>query len=242
MFSIISICKGRLSHLKQTLPAMLYQFNKQMQFRTDYEVIVVDYGCPDNSFSHVTKVACSRKDLSIKSIRVKDKTEKWNPGRCRNIGANQATGDWLFFIDADMILQPNVLLNVEKIIQDKNPVCIHKNIYSGVGDKNGTCLIHAKEFHEINGYNEKGIGWCYEDVDIYNRLDHYNRTVLYDENIIRITPIRHGWDLRSRFNDIKDIKQNIDTYYPSMCKEQEYVNPKGYGQGKLQIFTNQHTK
>ncbi len=37
-FSIITTCKGRLEHLKQTLPAMLAQ--------KDSEVIVVDYSCP----------------------------------------------------------------------------------------------------------------------------------------------------------------------------------------------------
>ncbi len=213
-----------------------------MQFRNDYEVIVVDYGCPENAFSYAAQISSIRKDLLIKAIKVQDKTEKWNPGRCRNIGANQAKNDWLFFIDADMILQPSVLMKVEEVIKKHHPVVIQRNLHAKSGDKNGTCVIRAKEFHEINGYNESGIGWCLEDVDLYNRLKRYRKTHFYDENMIKIQPIHHGWELRNRFNDIKDFKQNVATYYHSMCKDQNCVNPKGYGQGKLQIFSNSTLK
>lgn len=239
MLSLITICKGRLAHLKQSFPAMMYQFNRQMQFRNDYEVIVVDYGCPENAFAYVLQSSHTRKELPITAVKVQDKAEQWNPGRARNIGANQASGDWLFFVDADMILQSTVLLKVDEIIQKNHPILIQKNLNSGNGDKNGTCLIRAKEFHEVKGYNERGIGWCLEDVDIYNRLNRYNKTFYYDENIIKIHPISHGWDLRNRFNDIKDFNKNVSTYYQSMCREQNCVNPNGYGQGKLKIFSNQ---
>lgn len=238
MFSIITICKGRLEHLKQTLPSMMYQFNNQMQFRNDYELIVVDYGCPDKTFSYVIQFFQTRKDLSIKSILVKNQTEQWNPGRCRNIGANQAKGDYFFFVDADMILQPLALLQVEKIIIQKNPILIKKSNHLVNGDKMGTCIIHSKEFHEIKGYNETGIGWCFEDIDIYNRLEKYQKTYNYEESEIKITPIYHDWDLRNRFNNIKNFDQNLSTYYNSMCQEKDHVNPNGYGQGKLNIFSS----
>ena len=46
-FSIITTCKGRLDHLKQTLPAMLAQ--------ADAEVIVVDFSCPQDTAGYVER-------------------------------------------------------------------------------------------------------------------------------------------------------------------------------------------
>ena len=40
-FSIVTTCKGRLAHLKQSLPAMLAQDGA--------EVVVVDYCCPERA-------------------------------------------------------------------------------------------------------------------------------------------------------------------------------------------------
>jgi len=238
MFSIISTCKNRLSHLTQTLPSFLHQFNSSFQFRQDYEVIIVDYGCPEKTYSKVLQLNQKFKFPNLKVILVQSNTEEWNPGRARNIGANQATQSYLFFVDADMILQPSVLLTLEKIIKKINPVIIKKNIYKGTKDKNGTCVIRRKEFHEVKGYNEKGIGYCYEDIDIYNRLEKYRKNYIYKETEIKIQPIHHGWELRNKFNKIKDFDKNIETYYSTMCKEQNNVNPNGYGQGKLRIFSN----
>ena len=43
--SIITTCKGRLHHLRRTLPCMLAQ---GCDFA--YEVVVVDFGCPQGTF------------------------------------------------------------------------------------------------------------------------------------------------------------------------------------------------
>ena len=46
--SIIPTCKGRLHHLRETLPSMLAQ-----DYAGDWEIVVVDYDCPDGTFEWV---------------------------------------------------------------------------------------------------------------------------------------------------------------------------------------------
>jgi glycosyltransferase involved in cell wall biosynthesis len=43
-------------------------------------------------------------------------------GRARNVGAAQAAGDWLLFLDADSLLNPGLLADILKVIRDGNSV------------------------------------------------------------------------------------------------------------------------
>lgn len=69
----------------------------------DYEVIYVDSRSSDNSIELAKTYPNTRVFLIIGEC---------NAGVGRNIGAQEALGDILFFIDGDMELQPNFLKNV----------------------------------------------------------------------------------------------------------------------------------
>lgn len=75
-------------------------------FDQDYpniEMIVVDDGSTDNSMSILEKAQKKHKNLKVISSRHK--------GACaaRNIGAKEATGDFLSFLPADAVLYPGVV-------------------------------------------------------------------------------------------------------------------------------------
>jgi glycosyltransferase involved in cell wall biosynthesis len=89
-FSIITTCKGRLEHLKRSLPKMVAQRCQ--------EVIVVDYSCPESSGEFV-----ARHFPSARVVRVAGE-EHFSNWRARNAGAPVATSDVLVFVDADTIL------------------------------------------------------------------------------------------------------------------------------------------
>lgn len=69
------------------------------------EIIIVANGCSDNTVNIA-------KNYSDKIIEINEK----NVSKARNIGAENATGDILIFIDADTVLKKNVL---SKIIKSK---------------------------------------------------------------------------------------------------------------------------
>ena len=89
-FSIITTCKGRLEHLKKSLPTMVAQ--------SCDEVIVVDYSCPEGTGDFVTKNFPS---VRLVSVPGQDHFSNW---KARNAGAAVATSNVLIFVDADTLL------------------------------------------------------------------------------------------------------------------------------------------
>jgi glycosyltransferase involved in cell wall biosynthesis len=98
--SVIVPCKGRLHHLRRTLPNMLAQ---QCDF--GYEVIVVDYSCPQETYDW----CCGLNVRNLTVLKVLDDAESFNHSRCRNCGACNAVGSVLAFVDADVRLEPDWL-------------------------------------------------------------------------------------------------------------------------------------
>jgi hypothetical protein len=88
--SIITTCKGRLEHLKQSLSQMVAQGSN--------EVIVVDYSCPEGTGKFV------RANFpAVRVVPVNGQTHFSN-WKARNAGAAVAKSDLLVFVDADTIL------------------------------------------------------------------------------------------------------------------------------------------
>ena len=98
--SFIIPCKGRLTHLQETLPYKLVQ-----QTHYTYEVIIVDYNCPN-----FTEEWCNRLHHNlVRVVRVPAPISYFNNSHCRNCGAAEALGDVLCFSDADCYLSPEWL-------------------------------------------------------------------------------------------------------------------------------------
>jgi glycosyltransferase involved in cell wall biosynthesis len=89
-FAIVTTCKGRLEHLKASLPRMVAQ--------NCNEAIVVDYSCPQGTAAYV-----SENFPSVRVVPVEGQTHFSN-WRARNAGAAVASSDVLVFVDADTIL------------------------------------------------------------------------------------------------------------------------------------------
>ncbi len=96
--------------MKEALPTWLEQIGK-----TTYEIIVVDYADPDNSYDYVA----SLNNPKVKAVKATDCGDYFNLSRARNIGALEARGDILFFLDADALLEPKFLhYHVSKVLVD----------------------------------------------------------------------------------------------------------------------------
>lgn len=92
-FSIITTCKGRLDHLRETLPRMLEQ--------PDSEVVVVDFSCPQGTAEFVAE---NHPQARVVKVEGQEHFSNW---RARNAGAAAATGEVLIFCDADTFLAPD---------------------------------------------------------------------------------------------------------------------------------------
>lgn len=169
------------------LPALLSSLANQTD--KDFEVIVADSGSKDKTRE--------------KAFEFKDKLPKFcflegqfkRVAAARNGGARLAHAAWLIFLDADVIVPPDFVLKIRKIINEKNPDVM--TAWNATQDKgtsgrlmlflislgiflvhkirsfaNGPCIIIKKElFDKIKGFNEAII--VGEDLDLTDRATKF---------------------------------------------------------------------
>ena len=187
--SIVTTCKGRLDHLKQTLPVMLHI--------PDCQVVVVDYDCPDGTANWVS---ANHPEVTI--ARVLDRPV-FNISDARNIGAESATGEWLLFIDADVLLTPQILEMSRETIRPG----VFFMPYPRPADLGGTVLVSRADFDRIGGYEVVFEGWGAEDVDFCARLEQIGSVMLAFAGP-PFTSLKHDNGLRTQFYTNQDMDQN----------------------------------
>jgi len=186
---MITTCKGRLHHLRQTLPLMIDQ-------KPD-ELIVVDYDCPDGAGDWVEATYPKASYPNIKVVRVKDAPEFSAP-RARNIGVRNARAQWLAFVDADVRTDPQWGPWMRQNLRPGNSYRADK-----IGERRdpetfGTLMCARRDFIAISGFDEALVGWSGENYDLLSRLGELG---LNDAGFPPefLDPIRHGDDQRASF-------------------------------------------
>jgi len=155
--SIITTCKGRLHHLRRSLPSFLQQ--------PDCEVIVVDYDCPDD-----TAGVCAREFPAVRVVKVHD-APGFNLSRARNIGAAEARGEWIAFFDADILMAPDFFYRLGAALDAHGT--FHRFYPEGFRTYSacGSCVVRRADYLAVDGYDEVFAGYSGEDQDLYFRLE-----------------------------------------------------------------------
>lgn len=183
--SLITTCKGRLAHLRQTLPRMVAQ--------AEAECIVVDYGCPQGAGEWVRE---NHPGVTVVTV---DDDPNFNQCRARNRGALAATTPRLCFVDADILPAEDFTSRIlrdwgEKTYLRAQPVTI---------ETWGTFACRREDFWRVGAYDEVFEGWGASPEDLYLRLA--------DAGCIErrfpgdlLTALGHGDDQRTAFYANKD--------------------------------------
>ncbi len=178
MLSLITTCKNRLPHLKQTLPLMLRQPHS--------EVIVVDYGCEQGTAAWVKEHHPEAKLVQVNDDPV------FCAARARNMGAKNASHEVLCFVDADVLLHLELSTWLEF---NQNPKRFYLYSDYKAPELVGFLIVAREHFFKVDGYDEAIRGWGGEDRDLYERL---TRTGLSSSLVPKesMSPISHGDELR----------------------------------------------
>ena len=165
-FSIITTCKGRLDHLKATLPKMVAQGAN--------EVIVVDFSCPEKTGEWV---AANFPSVRVVSVTGQEHFSNW---KARNAGASVASSDVLLFVDADTLLAEGAIESLSSQLPEQ-AFGFFKRDASQSFNKGGPRLaanqlkgfhvIPAAAFRRVGGYDEVLAGYAAgADTDLEERL------------------------------------------------------------------------
>jgi glycosyltransferase involved in cell wall biosynthesis len=188
---------------------------------TDFEVIVVDDCSSDNSAAVINKYPCRHIQL----------TEHGGASKARNTGAENGSGEIIFFIDADCILQPDTLATAAAATREEGPgvviggtytwqpydrdffsrfqsIYIHYSETKNVSDPDyiatHAMLIPAELFKKSGGFNEKFLP-IIEDVEFCHRLKRLGFSLRMKPDI-QVQHIFNFTFLRSMRNGIKKSK------------------------------------
>ena len=164
-FSIITTCKGRLEHLKQSLPRMVAQ---------GAEVVVVDYSCPEGAGAYVAEHFPS---VRVVHVAGQPGFSNWH---ARNRGAEAATADMLIFCDADTFLAEGAVQAIDEALPAKRfgfftrgstAQFNRKGLRLGLNQLRGFQAVPADAFRKLGGYDELLEGYAAGgDTDLEERL------------------------------------------------------------------------
>lgn len=155
--ALITTCKGRLHHLQQTLPLTAAQAPGQL--------IVVDYDCPNGTAAWVEAEL-----PSVAVVRAGQPDGRFNVSRARNLGAAQASAEWLVFIDADIRVAPDMLERVRPLLEPGTFLTARATADAASAQVWGTFACPREAFVAVEGYDEILDAWGHEDEDLYLRL------------------------------------------------------------------------
>lgn len=181
----ITTCKGRLAHLRQSLPRIVAQ--------PDVACVVVDYSCPEGAGAWVEAT-----HPQVRVVRAEGERD-FNLSRARNLGAQAAAAPWLGFFDADILLDPAF---TRTIVPQLTPGHFYR-ADPVTSQTWGSVICHRDDFARIGGYDEAYAGWGGEDDDLVSMLTMIGRQVAAFPAEL-LGEIAHSDEDRTRFYKVKD--------------------------------------
>ena len=142
-FSIIIPVYNVENYIKRTLDSVFKQTYK------DFEVIIVDDGCTDNSITLA-------KEYDVKIIN----EDHVGVSQARNIGQKHAKGEYLLFLDSDDYWNKDLLANINKSLKNK-PDVVRFQVRT-VTDNKEKIDYKEKRFIGLNG------------IDAFSKIVNFN--------------------------------------------------------------------
>lgn len=206
----------------------------------DYEIIYIDSNSTDNSVQKVSK---------IKSVDIYQLTGDCNAAIGRNVGASISIGEYLFFIDGDMEINPTFINNVfdenlnlkynfvsgqfENYYHDREGNLIstelyHKNVI--FKDKyevttGGLFIVRRNYWILVNGMDSRFKRG--QDLDFGLKLAKHKIYLLRKKELMAIN---HTKETRTPYDDWQDIIKGYQLYTRALLYRKHFFNPHMYSE------------
>ena len=175
LVSIVMPCYNGEQFIQETIDSVISQTYK------NWELLVVDDGSKDNSYSLIKEYA--NRDSRIHLIQQKNA----GSAAARNNGIRHSSGQYLALLDSDDIWLPGFLDSQVRFIQHKGAVCVCSS-YSRIDEKSNEilkpviskALITSKDMQSIDYigcltglYDQSKYGKIYLKEELNSLLDDY---------------------------------------------------------------------
>jgi glycosyltransferase involved in cell wall biosynthesis len=194
MVSVVIPVHNGESKLPMCLQAVL-----QSEY-SNYQIVVVDDGSSDRTIDVAKQYPCTLVQLQQNS----------GPSIARNVGVEHAKGEFVLFIDDDVLVQPNTISNIISIFRENQDIAAmvgnltkksgFKNYFSqfkNLHHRYHLCLfpnyiqecftsitaVKREIFLQANGFNEKINTPSVEDVEFGQRLSDQGFKILHVKNL-----------------------------------------------------------
>ena len=149
--SFVTVCHGRLDHLRETLGSRLSQ--------AACETIVVDYGCPQRAGDRVEATFPAARVTRVPATR-------FSGPDARNHGISCARAPWIALIDADVSLSASFAARVL-------PQLVPGHYYQfapSTQETYGSFICAVTDLRAVDCYDAAIEGWGAADSDLFYRL------------------------------------------------------------------------
>jgi len=181
-------------------------------------------------------------------IRIFETPVRSGPAKARNVGASEATGDILFFVDADVLIQPDAIRKIRRFFEQEPEATavfgsyddapsepnflsqyrnllhhyVHQNAREDASTFWGACgAIRRNVFLELGGFDEARYRRpAIEDIELGYRIKKAGYTIrLY--KTLQVTHLKH-WDAYSILKT--DFSQRALPWTELLLQNPEFMN------------------
>jgi dolichol-phosphate mannosyltransferase len=171
---------------RNIIPELVTQIEKSVQeFTGNFEIILVDDGCPENSWEIIEKIA--NNNPSVIGIKL---SRNFGQHFAIAAGLDQANGDWVVVMDCDLQDRPEDIMLLYRTAVDNNwdIVIAKSNKRNLTFIKEFSSKIYKKVFNYFSNIDlEDGIG----NFGIYHR--NVIKSIKQMGDQIRVFPILVKW-------------------------------------------------
>jgi hypothetical protein len=158
--SLCTTCYNRLSFLQQTLPRNLACLDPRD------EIVLLDYGSTDGLGDWVRMALLDAlRDGRLKYFRAE--TSRWHVSHAKNVAHRLATRRVVCNLDADNFAPAGFADWLREVFLD-GPAITHGDAHS-YGGGYGRIALFKEDFLRLGGYDERFVGWSYDDEDLRRR-------------------------------------------------------------------------
>jgi glycosyltransferase involved in cell wall biosynthesis len=169
-------CKGRLEHLKKTLPENL----KNTADYPNVEFVVLDYGSEDGLADWIEQHYQAEMDSGKIRYARFEPAPHFHMAHAKNMAHRVATGDILCNLDADNFIPSGFVnwldeqfsYNSDIVVRPPWKFFLRRLVEKGKLDDQGIggkIAIHKNNFMKLKGYDERIAGWAQDDCNFEAR-------------------------------------------------------------------------